>query len=220
MASVSLVTVVNGEVYERYARDLFLSAARYFRPGSSVQYLSLPGREGWPQATLYRYHALLQYRGSISGSYVFMSDADMRFEGKVGSEVLSELVATLHPGYIGKAREELPYENRPEAAAYIKPEQGERYYCGGFVGGRKPVFLALARKIANAINRDEKKGLVARWHDESHLNRQLLSMPPTLALPPSYCYPDNDAWYQTFWPDSFPRKLVALDKSADERGGR
>ena len=49
---------------------------------------------------MYRYHAILERAGE--DEYLFLIDADMLFEGDVGEEILGELVATLHPGYVGK----------------------------------------------------------------------------------------------------------------------
>jgi hypothetical protein len=37
---------------------------------------------------------------------------------------------------------------------------------------------------------DEKKGIIALWHDESHLNRYILDKKYKL-VSPSYCYPEN-----------------------------
>ena len=72
---------------------------------------------------------------------------------------------------------------------------------GGFVGGRRDLFLELAETIAATIDRDEEAGLVALWHDESHLNRALIDSPPFLNLTPSYCYPDDDSQLPRPWRD-------------------
>ena len=81
------------------------------------------------------------------------------------------------------------------------------------------MFLELAETVAAAIDRDDRAGLVAPWHDESHLNRALIDSPPFLNLTPSYCYPDDDSRYLGMWRDDYPRRLVAIDKSpaGDER---
>lgn len=208
MASL-LVTVVSGKTYEHYARDLFASAQKHF-PGDT---LLLRGREGWPAATLYRYHALLE--ADLAGyDYIYLCDADMRFEADVGDEILGEIVATQHPGFVGK--KDLPYEDRPESTAFVR--SGSTYYAGGFVGGERDAFLYLASLMAFAIDEDDEHGIVARWHDESHLNRILAATPPTVTLDPSYCIPDDESGYPWLW--RYERKLVALDKTPAERSGR
>jgi glycosyltransferase involved in cell wall biosynthesis len=226
---VSLIAVVNGDVYERYAQQLFDSAREHLRPPRScpVLCLALAGRSGWPDATMYRYHSVLEHQDEIPQGYVFMSDADMLFEGTVGPEILPDgpvsrrvLTATLHPGYVGRPRSELPYERRSESACAVAQGEGEAYYCGGFVGGTRAGFLELARRIAALIDEDARSGITPRWHDESALNRVLATRAPERILSPAYCHPDHDDAYRSSWPEDYPRLLVALDKSSSERRAR
>lgn len=222
--SVCLVSVAAGEVYVRYARRMFASAADFFRPtDGTIALRPLPGREGpWPAGTIYRYHVICEHAHELEFDYIFMCDADMRFEAHVGSEILGAgITATQHPGYVGMPVESLPYERRPESSAVVGHGSGERYYAGGFIGGTRDAFLRLARTIAMGVEADAAAGIVAQWHDESQLNRYLVSNPPAVALSPAYCHPENDDWYRSaIWPEDYPRLLVALDKSADEREGR
>jgi hypothetical protein len=61
---------------------------------------------------------------------------------------------------------------------------------GAFFGGRTSIFLSIAERCSEAIDDDLKRGIVAVWHDESHLNRYYCDHPPDLVLPPNYCYPE------------------------------
>ncbi len=221
--AVALICVVSGDAYVRYAEWLFESARKHVR--LPLRCVMLEGRSGWPSATLYRYHAILEEKWDED--YLFLCDADMRFEATVGEEILGELTATLHPGYMARDSGKnskyslrpvfnLPFEHRPESQAQVV--NGEVYYCGGFVGGRRDTFLLLAEKIAAQIDSDAERGITARWHDESHLNRVLWKVPPAVTLSPSYCMPDDASGYP--WLDGLPRKLVALDKTTAERVGR
>jgi len=208
--SVALICVVSGQSYIRYAEGLFESAEEYLDlPFKS--YL-LGGREGWPDATLYRYHTILE-RG-WEEDYLFLCDADMLFENDVGEEILGELVATQHPGYV--TRKDLPYETRARSAARVL--SGDTYYAGGFVGGERETFLILCERIRDQINHDYDHEVMAVWHDESHLNRVLSIVKPSVTLSPSYCYPDDARDYP--WLEGLERKLVALDKTLAERVGR
>lgn len=206
--SACLIAVVSGDAYVRYAERMFSSAEEHF-PGDTRR---LPARSGWPDATLYRYHAVLE--ADWSGyDYLYLSDADMLWEAPAG-DIFGEIVATQHPGYVG--RKDLPYEDRPESTAFV--DEGETYYAGGFVGGERKAFLDLCRKMVFAIDEDEEHGITAVWHDESHLNRILRDSPPTKVLPPSYSYPDDASGYPWLW--RYPRILVAQDKTPEERGER
>lgn len=223
MPSVCLIAVVTGEIYRRYARRMFASASDFFQPSREVAFRILPGREGpWPAGTLYRYHALVAHAGELEFDYLFMCDADMQFEGKIGAEILAEgVTATQHPGYVGMPPEALPYERRPESNAFVREGAGERYYAGGFIGGGRESLLKMAETIRLAIDADALNGITATWHDESQLNRYLAHNEPARVLSPAYCHPQNDEWYRSaLWPEEYPRLLVALDKPNSEREGR
>lgn len=213
--ATALVTVVTGRVYENYARQLFVSANQFFHPEPETALITLPGFPGWPAATLYRYHALRE--ADLAEDYIYLVDADMRFEAPVGPEILGKLVGTTHPGYVNVMPEMLPFEDRTESAAWMR---GTHYYCGGFVGGERDAFHGLCEQIMEQIEEDDRNSIIARWHDESHLNRAFCTFPPNVRLSPSYCYPDNDRAYRKFWPEQYPRILVALDKTQAERDSR
>lgn len=222
---VALVTVVSGDAYYRYADELYESAREHFMAGMEWKFLVIPGREGWPDATMYRYHEVRNQwdtAGLATFTHIFLCDADMRFEGPVGPEILGGygISATLHPGYIGKPIEELPYERRKDSMSMVRMDEGDLYYCGGFVGGRGKAFKQLCNRVKYRIDLDDSKSITPEWHDESALNYVLWRNPPELVLSPAYCHPDNDAYYRTIWPEDYPRLLVALDKTQAERGDR
>ena len=208
--AVGLICVVSGDAYVRYAEDMFQSAQEWVDLPFKTYLLG--GRDGWPEATLYRYHVILEREWT--DQYLFLIDADMLFEGDVGEEILGELVATQHPGYVGKT--DLPFETRARSAAFVP--HGDTYYCGGFVGGQRETFLVLAEKIKAQIDEDATHGITAVWHDESHLNRVLSKVKPSVTLSPSYCFPDDASGYP--WLAGMERKIVALDKTPAERIGR
>lgn len=221
--SVALVTVVTGAAYHRYADEMIDSAEEFFWPSVNRRFVKMDGREGpWPNGTLYR-HEILLARLPIA-TFVFLCDADMRFEALCGDWILPPggrgIVATRHPGYLGVERGDLPYENQPESCCYLAPDEGDVYYAGGFVGGDLYSMGALLRATTKAIDADLAIGHMPRFHDESALNMVLGKSPPALVLDPSMCHPDNDEWYRSVWPTDYPRVLVALDKTAEERGDR
>lgn len=220
--SAALVTVVSGDAYIDYARRMFETADRFFKPTERVELVMMDGPSGWPAATMMRYHVLSDNLPNTD--FVFLIDADMRFEAEVGEEALPEgrfgLTATQHPGYVGKPRHELPYETRVESLCWVPEDAGAIYYCGGFIGGTRKAMLHLCDSVTLKIDFDLENGLTPAWHDESAVNSHLVAHPPSVTLPPSYCHPDDSSWYETWWPKRFERRIVAIDKSAEERGER
>jgi histo-blood group ABO system transferase len=92
-------------------------------------------------------------------------------------------------------------------------EEGENYYAGGFNGGSTKRFLEMAEVLADRVTKDLENGVIALWHDESHMNRYLIDNPPTLSLTPSYCFAEemmNNPEYP------HQPKIIALKKNHSE----
>lgn len=192
----------------------------------------------WPEATLRRYEYIDENRRVlIHLDYLFWCDVDMRFVAEVAEEILphtvkSALVGTSHPGYSKRLCKILdfyknirwlskiapvrrypsrcicPYETNEKSTAYVAKNRGV-YYAGGFWGGRAPQILQMSATLRRNVERDLSWGHVARWHDESHLNRYFIDHPPKV-LSPGFCYPD-----QQFLP-LVRKRILALRKNHEE----
>jgi histo-blood group ABO system transferase len=210
--------------YIDFVPPLYESASRHFLRGHKVTMFVFTDRKApagvvtiaqahrpWPYSTLLRYHTFVQHREALSqADYLYYCDADMRFVADVGEEILGDLVGTEHPGFYGKHRRAFTYERRKESEAFVGWNEGSRYFAGGFNGGRASRYLTMAAEIAEMIDKDLSKGIIAVWHDESYLNRYLMDHPPTIVLSPSYCYPQNAPWAPPL-----PPRVLALDKDHD-----
>ena len=173
--------------------------------------------EPWPIPTLKRYHYFIKEKEYISQfDYCFYMDVDMRIVDKVGEEIFGDLVATQHPGFWWKNNNQFSYERRPQSTAYIPYGEGKMYYAGGFNGGKPEHFLKMSQQIVDNVEKDFKNGIIAVWHDESHMNRYLLDNPPTLELTPSYCFPEAVDYNPQGWNVPFERKILALEKNYAE----
>ena len=105
------------------------------------------------------------------------------------------------------------FDRNPKSLAYVPFDQKTvSYYAGGFNGGKTESFMEMAEVIANNVNKDLEKGVVALWHDESHMNRYLIDNPPALQLTPTYCYAEE--FYGTDYP--YEPKIIALKKNHNE----
>jgi hypothetical protein len=145
---------------------------------------------------------------------LFYCDVDMRFVAPVTEdEIFSNgITAVQHPSYVGVRGTP---EDRPESTAYLPHIR--TYFAGGFVGGAAIDFLHMAATIDRNVAIDTHHGIVARYHDESHMNRYLYDHPPAKVLTPSFCYPGlpPHQYYLDVWKRagvSYEPKLVALEK--------
>ncbi|MDR0547542.1 MAG: alpha-1,2-fucosyltransferase [Dysgonamonadaceae bacterium] len=74
----------------------------------------------------------------------------------------------------------LPFDRNPKSLACIPFDRGKRYFLSSFFGGRTPEFLKLCEWSNQATFADLEKGIVAKTHDESYLNRYLVNYPPKI----------------------------------------
>jgi histo-blood group ABO system transferase len=171
--------------------------------------------EPWPMPTLKRYNYFIKEKDFISQfDYCFYFDVDMAVINKVGDEVLGDLVATQHPYQTFHDKKDRSYDRSPESLAYVPiGGEGDNYYAGGFNGGSTKRFLEMSEVIADRVNKDMSNGIIALWHDESHMNRYLIDNPPSLILTPSYCFAEeqmNNSQYP------YEPKIIALKKNHNE----
>jgi len=165
--------------------------------------------EGWPNVVLNCHHYFLLQEAALSRhDYLFFLNVNLVFNTDIGDDILPadghELTATLHPGFFDKPPDEFTYERRPESAAYIPYGAGKYYFTGAFSGGRAGAYLDLCRELAARIDDDRERGIIAVWHDESHLNAYMSDRACHI-LPPSYFYPEGvDIPYE--------EKITVLDK--------
>jgi histo-blood group ABO system transferase len=218
--------------YRHYFPSLYYTIKKYFLPDhekhffffcdfpekypDDVSFLHIE-RKGFPGDTLLRYHYFSMAEKYIVESGVdvlYYLDVDMLINDFIGDEVLptksQPLIATAHPGFYNNYTPTAPLgtpETRVSSTAYVDGREPRPcYWAGGFNGGTTEEFLKMSRKIRENIDTDLQKDIIAIWHDESHLNRYLISNQQlTKTLLPSYCYPES-------WNLPYPKKILALDK--------
>jgi histo-blood group ABO system transferase len=225
---ICILTIATNK-YLQFVEKLYDDIAERFLPGSEINCLLFTDHEvetsdnvkvhyidheSWPMPTLKRYNYFVKEKNFIlEHDYCFYFDADMRIDNPVGKEVLSEgIVATKHPYQSFHSIQDMSYDRNPESLAYVPYGEGKTYYAGGFNGGKTDKFIEMAETISDRVNKDLEKGVIALWHDESHMNRYLIDNPPALELTPSYCYAEE--FYGTDYP--FDPKIIALKKNHNE----
>ncbi len=220
---VGLLVIATNK-YTQFLQPLISSADEHFLPNQEVTYFVFTNQEinietendvvkidvehkDWPWMTLGRYRIFSNASEELSKmDYLYYSDVDMKFLAEVSDEILSDIVGTQHPGFYG--RKGSP-ETNPESLACIHPHENNQYFAGGFNGGTSEEYLKMSKKLADNIDIDFSIGIIAKWHDESHMNRYFFDNTPTKILSPSYCYGES-------MDIPFEKKLIALDKNHKE----
>jgi hypothetical protein len=169
-------------------------------------------RLGWPKDTLMRFHIFHSVAEQLKKmDYLFFFNANYTFVKNITQQELlpvqadNFLVGQLHPVAYHKKRKDFDYESNADSTAYISSAEGVFYYAGGLIGGRTPEFLKMCIQLKSNIDKDLTKNIIAKWHDESHINKYFSHIVPK-KLHPGYCYPQG-------WFLPFERKTLLLDKN-------
>lgn len=182
-----------------------------------IKYIS---KKGFPLDTLYRYKYIIEHENYVQllSDVVYYLDVDMKIVHPVSDEILptkeKQLIGTYHPGFYYSDNKRGPVNEVSElSTAYIPfEEQIEVYIAGGFNGGISSEFLDMAHYIHKNILIDKHIDIMARWHDESHLNYYLCkNFDKFKLLIPDYCYPEN---FYIELPGT--PKILALSKDHDK----
>ena len=172
---------------------------------------------GWPDATLLRYEVFNAHREHLNQDLLMHLDADMLLVEEVGQELEPEhwrngIALVRHPGFrrpafsnrvemyarrpriaVADLRLKLrlgaigSWESDPRSLAYVPRELRKTYVCGGTWMGQRAQFLSLIAELASRTRTDLDAGVIAVWHDESHLN-WYCSEHDTTVLSSEYCY--------------------------------
>ena len=192
-------------------------------------------RKGFPGDTLYRYHYMDLAREKLNHfDYIIYMDVDYAVYNRpcyTDFIVDRGLIATKHlhnlhekvnsKGLIGSP------ETNPESSACIpKGKKMQAYYAGGVQGGRASEFLEAITALKAQIDADDRKGIVAVWHDESHWNRYLVDHPPSEInqnhIYPEHCIvesgkePQQNANCTSLHNNEYYPVMVPLDKNHNE----
>ena len=176
---------------------VFTDAKDFYQCTNERVHVKFLKSEPWPLPTLMKFHTFLEYRDELEGyDYLYQSNAniiclkEVREEEFLPREEKNErLMFTLHPGYYKKNRIFRPYDRNRKSFAYVPYNCGDTFVFGAMNGGTSEGYLDFISKMDYKIVEDLKKGIIAKWHDESHINHDIIGRCDYRLLPPAFCYP-------------------------------
>ncbi|WP_302199689.1 hypothetical protein [uncultured Gemmiger sp.] len=154
----------------------------------------------WPYSTMQRFDAFLGQADRLARyDYLFFANANLRcLRDVTAGELLPDaargqvLTVVCHLPYYGKNPIFHPYERRRKSRAGIPYNCGTWYVAGGLNGGQSAAYLDLCRELKARTDEDLSHGVIARFHDESQLNRLVAEQPGRFRiLGPEYCTPEE-----------------------------
>lgn len=143
---------------------------------------------GWPKNSMLRSKMIHSHRNQFHMmDFLYCIDVDVMFYDEVDVEVLEYRVGTLHPMHYAEEKTTFPFDANHLSRAFVNMSESEYYYSGAFFGGCRDEMIHLAGVMHTNIMQDLKRlNYIARWHDESHLNRYFTDNLPTKLLSPEY----------------------------------
>lgn len=150
---------------------------------------------GWPGNSLYRFRMFLQVADEMeSYDYIYYFNANACFVKPISSEIIPQgsasIIAAQHFRQEGIDNIKYGYDRNKKSTAFVQwGQEGQHYVQACFIGASGSEMLHMCRELAANIDIDEKNGVTAKWHDESHFNKYLIGKVYTL-LPVSYVYPE------------------------------
>lgn len=175
----------------------------------------------WPEATLDRYRIIHEHRNLLTESFIMYLDADMIVHEDPTEIILtnvrkSAISLISHPGYyrpkklkkiiyylrnISQAIKDMratlsqggigSWETLANSNAFVPREKRCDYVCGGVWFGERSAILQMNEELFLNVESDKSRNVLAKWHDESHLNKwasvhNFNLLPPELCFEPSY----------------------------------
>ena len=185
--------------YKSFWKDFYSTCEKYFLPTSLKYYYLFTDKIdienihnnvneifqddlGWPGNTLYRFRMFLKFKDELAKyDYIFFFNGNTLFLETINEyEILPKknenyIVALSWLEFQKKNKIEFPYDRNKKSTAYIPNHLGNYYFQGGLNGGRSKEYIDLMIECNKQIETDEKNNVIARNHDESHLNKYLLN---------------------------------------------
>lgn len=188
----------------------------FFGQGVSLVVHEIPS-EPWPLPTLLRYKHISGVLDLIHSGYFMYIDADMILHSEFDLDIpeiimKNEINFVAHPGFWRSSRRGLnrfqvsnlpsffkdfirrlrlgalgDWETRKYSKAYVPRKLRNTYICGGIWFGPTNKLSLLVRELSERTQLDLDDGIVAKWHDESHLNSWYSRNSGNVLLP-EYCF--------------------------------
>jgi len=208
----------------RTPKQFFVFTDRTEHPAIAAPDISVfpTEHQKWPLVTLLRFKTIMKAATELARfSHVVFIDGDMYVDqGVEEAEFFAHdkpLFGVQHPGFVVRnlrtwvwrhvLRRTGTFERDAHSLACVAPKDDlSTYWQGCFWGGTTGPVLEMVAELERRIDDDLGRGVIARWHDESHLNRYFIQHRSEVhTFDPGYAYPER-------WTFPFARRIVHIAK--------
>lgn len=209
---IAILYICTGK-YNQFFEDFYESSERYFINSAKKHYFVFTDDlnisndsnvtviekkcEGFPLDSLMRFEMFLSIKEELKNyDYIYFFNSNMLFVDNITYDILpekdGEIAFVLNAGYYNKTPFRYPYERNPRSEAFIpfRSKFNYKYVIGGVNGGKSKDYLKFCEVCHESIMKDHNKGIMAIYHDESHINKYYFENGGK-ALHPSYAYAEG-----------------------------
>ena len=213
---IVISTILTGNYVDKFSKILIDSIHKYFLPSHDVDVIVFSDRYvndadnliyvdylPPPLNSLLRYHYFLKLNWD-SFDYFYYLDGDSEIVDIIGDDILvdGKISIPIHPL---KRDWENHFEQNQNSTAFVTNSSSDQpYYQCCFLGSDSKTMFKASSVISKNIDIDLKNLIIAKWYDESHMNKYLTNNAPN-SLSGSYAYPTPDSW-NVQWP--FTKKII------------
>jgi hypothetical protein len=188
-----LIESIQNKFLPLIEKDIFLFADEdTISSEYSNIYFNKINHEPWPFVTLKRFEYFNTILNQLNNyDMVIYFDCDLEVVQNIDEFPICDLFAVTHPG-IYVYDKMWTIETNPQSTAYISPENEGIYHQGCFWGGSSNEICKMISELKNNTQTDLDNNIIAKWHDESHLNYYLYkNKDRVVTISSSYSYPEN-----------------------------
>lgn len=225
--NIAVLTIATGDYFGLYRKlkhsldkfflldhdiHIFLLTDAKYKPYNTNETVISIQHFPWPINTLFRFEYFIKLDLS-EFDFVYYIDSDCLLVDEVDYTIFPDynFSAVIHPL---KSDEENHFETNPESTACVSDSTCTMdYYQACFYGGTTIEMVTMFDLLRKNIASDLKKNIIAKWHDESHLNwyfRQIDPRPKNLG--DSYAFPNPEKW--TNYDSSELPKIIHLNQAS------
>lgn len=227
------ITAISTNKYNSFFNKFYESIKKYFLLNTNKTFLLFSDidlaihndikcykiqHERWPFITLKRFHFISSIINEICKyDYFIYIDIDMYVVKNITENDFfchnKGLFGVQHPAYNSSNG---TYETNPKSTAFLdKNDIKNTYYQGCFWGGKIENIIKMVTTLKNNIDIDLSNNIIARWHDESHLNKYFsIYREDVYTYDSGYCYPECYQCYQGL--SKIEPKIMHRDKSMSD----
>lgn len=165
---------------------VFTDDTMYFinRSKAPEHLVQIKDEPNWYDVSLNRFDYFLSKKQDLAKyDYLFFFNANTIFQGPITTDMV---IPALENDYmIGSSMYKLSKAYYPKcsqkSSCYIPQDKiKDRFYIGGFIGGRSKEFLDVCEKCSLMIAEDRKRNLIPDTNDEYYYNKALEDKNPLL----------------------------------------